>query len=58
MARSWALWIGLLSIAGHVAALVMFFAEAPAIAIALLLLDAVVFICLLVLVRSPRPAMS
>jgi hypothetical protein len=58
MGRSWALWVGLLSVAGHLAALIMFFAEEPGIAFALLVVDAVVLICLLVLVRSPRPATS
>jgi hypothetical protein len=56
MGRWWALWVGLISIAGHIVALIMFFADEPGIAIALLLLDAAVLICLLVLIRSPRAA--
>lgn len=56
MGRSWALWVGLLSVVGHVAALIMFFGEAPGFAVALLLLDAIVLISLLVLMRSPRSA--
>jgi hypothetical protein len=56
LARSPAIVVGLLSVAGHVIALIMFFGEAPGIAIALLLLDLVVLTCLVVLMRSPRTA--
>jgi hypothetical protein len=58
LGRWWALWVGLLSLAGHLAALIMFFPDEPGIAIALLLLDAIVLACLLVLMRSPRAATS
>ncbi len=54
--RSWAAAIGLLSVLGHVAALVMFFPDAPGIAVALLLVDATVFLCLLSVVRVARTA--
>jgi hypothetical protein len=56
LVRSWAAAIGLLSVLGHVAALVMFFPDAPGIAVALLLVDATVFLCLLSVVRIARTA--
>jgi hypothetical protein len=56
MVRRWALWVGLLSVAGHVAAAIMFFADEPGIAIALLFVDAIIFVCLTILARSARPA--
>jgi hypothetical protein len=56
MGRLWALWIGLISVAGHVAAAIMFFADEPWIALGLLLIDATVFLCLLILARPARPA--
>ncbi len=49
-----ALAIGLLSVAGHVVAVIMFFGDAPGVAIALLLIDLTVSICLLSLARSAR----
>jgi hypothetical protein len=56
MGRLWALWIGLISVAGHVAAAIMFFPDEPWIALGLLLIDATVFLCLLILARPARPA--
>ena len=56
MGRVWALWIGLISVFGHVAAAVMFFTDEPWIALGLLLIDATVLLCLLVLVRPARSA--
>jgi hypothetical protein len=58
MGRLWALWIGLISVVGHVAAAIMFFPDEPWIALGLLLIDAIVLTCLLVLMRSPRAATS
>jgi hypothetical protein len=52
----WALWIGLISVAGHVAAAIMFFPDEPWIALGLLLIDATVFVCLLILARPARSA--
>ena len=51
-----ALAIGGISVIGHVVALIMFFPDAPGIAIALLALDAIVFLCLLSVVRIARTA--
>ena len=48
--------VGLLSVVGHLVALIMFFPDAPGIAVALLALDLVVAVCLLALVRSTRSA--
>ena len=56
MGRLWALWIGLISVAGHVAAAIMFFSDEPWIALVLLLIDATVFLCLLILARPARAA--
>ena len=49
-----ALAIGLLSVVGHVVAVIMFFPDAPGVAIALLLIDLTVSICLLSVARSAR----
>ena len=57
-ARLGAIAVGLLSVVGHVIALIMFFSDAPGIAVALLLLDLLVAVCLLVLARSVRSAPS
>ena len=46
--------VGLLSVVGHLVALIMFFPDAPGIAVALLALDLIVALCLLALVRSAR----
>ena len=56
MGRAWALWVGLISVAGHIAALIMFIPDAPGIAIALIAVDAIVFLCLLSIVRTARSA--
>jgi hypothetical protein len=56
MARLWALWIGLISVVGHVAAAIMFFPDEPWIALGLLLIDATVFLCLLILARPAHSA--
>lgn len=56
MGRLWALWIGLFSVAGHVAAALMFFPDEPWIALGLLVIDATVFACLLILARPARAA--
>jgi hypothetical protein len=58
LGRVWALWIGLISVVGHVAAAIVFFPDEPWIALGLLLIDAAVFLCLLILARPPRPAMA
>jgi len=58
MGRSWALWVGLLSVTGHIAAAIMFFGDEPGIAIALLAFDATVFLCLVSVVRAARSATS
>src|SRR5215207_2829050 len=44
MGRWWALWVGLISVVGHVVALIMFFPDAPGIAIVLLIVDACVLL--------------
>jgi hypothetical protein len=49
-----ALAVGMLSVAGHVVALIMFSGDAPGIAIVLLLIDTTVFLCLLSVARSAR----
>ena len=54
LGRLGAVSVGLLSVVGHVIALIMFFADAPGFAIALLFLDLIVALCLLALVRSAR----
>lgn len=54
--RLWALWVGLISVAGHVAALIMFIPDAPGVAVALLAIDAIVLFCLLSVVRGARSA--
>lgn len=56
MGRWWALWIGLISVAGHLAAAIMFFPDEPWIALGLLLIDATVFLCLLIVARPARAA--
>ena len=56
LGRLGAVSVGLLSIVGHVVALIMFFPDAPGIAVALLVLDLIVALCLFVLVRSARSA--
>ena len=56
MGRWWALWVGLISVVGHVVALIMFFPDAPGIAIALLAFDACVLLCLLTLAKPARSA--
>jgi hypothetical protein len=56
MGRLWALWIALISVAGHVAAAIMFFSDEPWIALGLLLIDATVLLCLLILARPARSA--
>jgi hypothetical protein len=53
-----ALAIGGISVVGHVVALIMFFPDAPGIAIALLALDAIVFLCLLSVARTARVSIS
>jgi hypothetical protein len=58
MGRLWALWVGLISVLGHVVAAIMFFPDEPGIAIALLIADAIVFLCLLILVRATRVAIA
>jgi hypothetical protein len=54
LGRLGAVSVGLLSAVGHVVALIMFFADAPGFAIALLALDLIVALCLVALVRSGR----
>jgi hypothetical protein len=54
LGRSWAIWIGALSVLGHIAAAIMFFSDEPGIAVALLLLDLIVLTCLVAVARSPR----
>ena len=54
LGRLGAVTVGLLSVAGHLVALIMFFPDAPGVAIALIALDLLVGLCLLVLVRSAR----
>jgi hypothetical protein len=56
MGRVSALGIAMLSVLGHVVAAVMFISDEPWIAVGLLLLDAAVLICVLVVLRSARPA--
>jgi hypothetical protein len=56
LARRWALWVGLISVAGHIAAAIMFFRHEPGIAIALLAVDLTVLICLFAVARVERPA--
>ena len=50
--KRFALWIGVASVCGHIAAAIMFFADSAPIAIMLLILDAVVLACLLVSLRK------
>ena len=52
LAKPPAVYIGMLSVIGHVAAAIMFLSDEPGIAIALLILDLVVFACMASLVRS------
>ena len=49
-----ALGVGLLSVAGHVVAVIMFFPDSPGLAIVLLLIDLTVFLCLLSVARNAR----
>lgn len=49
-----ALAVGMLSVAGHFVAVIMFFPDSPGVAIALLLIDMTVFISLLSVARSAR----
>ncbi len=56
MGKVGALWVGLISVAGHVAALIMFLPDSPGVAIALLVVDVSVFLCLVSLVRIARLA--
>jgi hypothetical protein len=56
LGRLGAVSVGLLSVVGHLVALIMFFPDAPGIAVALLALDLIVALCLLALVRSTRSA--
>ena len=56
LGRMGALWVAMLSVVGHVAAAVMFFPDSPGVAIALLVLDATVFLCLLSVARNARLA--
>lgn len=56
MGRWWALWVGLISAAAHIAALIMFIPDAPGIAIALLAVDATVFLCLVSIAKTARSA--
>jgi hypothetical protein len=46
--RWWALWVALLSVAAHIAAVIMFFGDSPLIALGLLLVDLIVLVCILV----------
>ena len=56
--RLGAIAIGLISVLAHVAAAIMFFGDSPGIAIALLLIDITVFLCLVSVARSARLAAS
>ena len=56
LGRLGALWIGLLSVVGHVVAAIMFFPDSPWVAIVLLAVDATVFLCLLSVARNARLA--
>ncbi len=56
LARSGAVGVGLISVVGHVVAVIMFFPDEPWIALVLLLIDASILICLLALARPARPA--
>ncbi len=58
LAKLGAIAIGLISVVGHVIALIMFFPDAPWVAIALLALDTIVFLCLLSVARSARVSIS
>ena len=53
-----ALAVGMLSVAGHVVAVIMFFSDSPGVAIALLLIDMTVLTCLLSVARSARVSIS
>ncbi len=53
-----ALAVGMLSVAGHVVAVIMFFPDSPGVAIALLLIDMTVLTCLLSVARSARVSIS
>lgn len=53
-----AVGVGMLSVLGHVVAAIMFFGDSLAIAIALLLIDITVFLCLVSVARSARLAAS
>ena len=56
LGRLVALWVGLISVLGHLVAVIMFFPDSPWVAIALLLVDAAVFACLLSIARNARLA--
>lgn len=56
LGRLGALAIGVISVFGHVAAAIMFFPDEPGIAIALLVLDAAVLLCLVTVARNARLA--
>jgi hypothetical protein len=56
MGRLWAIALGLVSVAAHMVAAIMFTQDSPGIAIALLALDAIVFVSLLAGASGPRPA--
>src|SRR5919204_6003086 len=58
LGRSWAIWIGALSVLGHIAAAIMFFSDEPGIAVTLLLLDLIVLTCLVAVARSPRASVA
>ena len=58
MRRWWAIWIGLLSVAWHMVAAIMFARDYLGFAIALLLLDAVVLAGLLAAAAGPRRTAS
>jgi hypothetical protein len=53
-----AVGIGVISVLGHVAAAIMFFSDSHWVAIALLAVDTIVFLCLLSVARSARVSIS
>ena len=58
LSRLGAVAVGMISVLGHVIASIMFFGNSPGIAIALLLIDITVFVCLVSVARSARLAAS
>lgn len=58
LGRRWALWVGALSICVHALGQVLVFSEYPAVAIALLLLDASVLFALFTTIGDRRPSLA